>query len=87
MDPAKSDLVVSLKLTEEQARYIENSKQFLENETGCKVSEATILNRLLEKGLPHFEEELRRLRAKANRDTKRFQRLHIAYSQVKSPSP
>ena len=82
MDPANSEKVISLKLTEEQARYIENSRQFLENETGCKVTEASILSRLLEKGLPHFEEELRRLRATAKRDAKRFQRLHLAYSQA-----
>ena len=82
MNPANSERTISLHLTEEQARYIENARQFLENETGCQVTHASILNRLLEKGLPHFEEELRRLRAKANRETKRFPRIHLAYSRV-----
>jgi len=82
MNPANSDRTFFLHLTEEQARYLENTKQFLENETGCTVTHASILARLLEKGLPHFEEELRRLRAKSSRETKRFPKIHLAYSRV-----
>ena len=72
---------VSLHLTPEQMRWLDNTARFLEHETGCEVSRRSVLMRLMEKGLPDFESELRHVRAAANRKAKRFSHLQLALTQ------
>lgn len=75
--------LISLKLTPEQHQWLQNTQRFLQDETGCNVSHASILMRLMELGLPAFESELQGLRRKANADKKRFPRLQLVYTQYR----
>jgi hypothetical protein len=71
--------MISLRLTEEQYEWLNNTTTFIENETGCKASRASVVLRLMEKGLPHFQSEMEKMRAQANTKKKRFPRLQMAY--------
>jgi hypothetical protein len=79
MNTAGKSKMISLRLTEEQFRWLENTTQFIENETGCKVTRASVVLRLMEKGLPEFQTDIDRLRAESNAKNKRFPKLHVAY--------
>ena len=71
---------VALTLNATQRRWLENTARFLARETGCDVTPESIILRLVEHGLPAFEAELSRLRAKANAKTRRFHVLEFAAS-------
>jgi hypothetical protein len=86
MNPV-SEVSITLKLNAEQQEWIANTARFIESETGCKVSHASILLRLMEHGLPQFEKDMQQLRAKANAETKRFPRLQLIYTQHQRPAP
>ena len=81
MNPVSESTHVSLKLTPEESAWLDNTARFIEAETGCKVSPASILLRLMEHGLPQFEKDLQGLRARANAEKKRFPRLQLIYTQ------
>ena len=74
------DAPLALRLNAEQRRWLENTARFLARETGCDVTPASIILRLVEHGLPAFESELKRLRARANSATRRFHVLEFAAS-------
>ena len=81
MNPLSEASQISLKLTPEQHAWLDNTARFIEGETGCDVSHASILLRLMEHGLPQFEKDLQNLRAKVNAEKKRFPRLQLIYTQ------
>ncbi len=69
---------VSIRLTDNQHRWLRNAARYLEGETGCEVTDASLIMHLVEHGIPCFEDELTRLRARHNEGAKRFADLHIA---------
>ena len=73
--------VITLKLTAEQYHWLENAARFISDETGSQVSHGSIMMRLMENGLPHFEQELQALRARANAGRKRFPRLQLVQAK------
>ena len=77
MQSSPEGFVITLKLTTEQYHWLENAARFLGDETGCEVSHGSIMMRLMEYGLPQFEQELQTLRAKANAGRKRFPKLQL----------
>ncbi len=77
MNPRPESFLISLKLTPEQHQWLDNTARFLENETGCQVAMSSIILRLMEKGLPAFEEEILGMRARANSGVKRFPKLQL----------
>jgi len=77
MNTAGKTRTISLKLTEEQFLWLDNTIKFIENETGCKVSRASVVLRLMEKGLPQFQTEIEQMRARANATNKRFSHLQL----------
>jgi hypothetical protein len=79
----QSAYLISLRLTPEQHRWLENTAAFITNETGHPASHSSILMRLLELGLPSFEQEMEALRIAKNSDKKRFHKLQLAYSAPK----
>ncbi len=81
MNPVPESFLISLKLTPEQRQWLENSSRFIESETGHPVPIASIIMRLMEKGLPAFEEELLSMRAKSNSAQKRFPKLQLVLSK------
>lgn len=78
--PAEHTFLMSLRLTAEQHRWLENTAACIVNETGHEASHSSILMRLLEFGLPAFEAELEQLRVQQNSGKKRFHTLQLAYS-------
>ena len=52
---------ISLQLTEAQYLWLENAAQFIKCHTGHHVSHSAIMLRLMEKGLPHLENDLLQL--------------------------
>jgi hypothetical protein len=81
MNPRTESFLISLKLTPDQHQWLENTSRFIENETGCQVAMSSIILRLMEKGLPAFEEELLDLRARANSGVKRFPKLQLVLNK------
>ncbi len=77
MNPRPESFLISLKLTPEQHQWLDNTAKFLENETGCQVAMSSIILRLMEKGLPAFEEEILDMRARSNSGVKRFPKLQL----------
>ena len=69
---------VSIKLTDNQYRWLMNASRFLEAETGCDVTPSSLILHLVEYGLPSFEAELSKLRARGNAEAKRFAEIQIA---------
>lgn len=69
---------LDLRLTENQYQWLANAARFLELQTGSEVTAASLIMHLVEYGLPRFEEEIERLRARGNVGAKRFADLHIA---------
>jgi hypothetical protein len=78
LDPAYS---ITLKLTPDQFKWLDNAARFIESETGAPVSHASIMMRLMEMGLPAFEQELEALRARSNSARKRFPKLQLVLSK------
>lgn len=85
MNPVSDSYLLSLKLTPEQYRWIENAARFVEVETGCKVAHSSIVLRLMDYGAAQFERELEELRARSNQGRKRFGRLQLVYTRLDSP--
>ncbi len=69
---------VTIKLTDNQYRWLMNASRFLEGETGCDVTPSSLILHLVEYGLPGFEAELTKIRARGNAEAKRFSELQIA---------
>jgi hypothetical protein len=69
---------LALALNADQRRWLENTARFLARETGCDVTPASIILRLVEHGLPAFEKEIARLRTRSNAATRRFHVLEYA---------
>ena len=69
---------ITLRLTDNQRRWLENAARCLEHETGCEVTPASLILHLVEHGIPRFEEELTRLRVRQNEGSKRFAELQFA---------
>lgn len=81
MNPSPESFLISLKLTPEQNQWLENTARCIANETGCQVALSSIIFRLMEKGLPAFEEELLAMRARANSALKRFPKLQLVLKE------
>lgn len=81
MNPSPESFLISLKLTPEQHEWLENTARYIENETGSRVAMSSIILRLMEKGLPAFEEELLDLRARHNSGVKRFPKLQLVLTK------
>jgi hypothetical protein len=77
MHPRPEAYEISLKLTVAQYQWLENTARFIADATGSQVSHGSIMMRLMENGLPAFEQEVQSLRVKANAGRKRFPRLHL----------
>ena len=86
MNPIPESPTLPLHLTEPQYRWLQNAARFLADETGCVVTESSIVLRIMDYGIASFEKEMQELRAKSNEGRKRFQRLHLAYSRVEPPA-
>ena len=87
VNPNVEAYLISLRLTPEQYRWLEHTARYLEGETGCEVTISSIMMRLMEKGLPLFEEELQSLRARANARKKRFPHLELVTRAPAANSP
>jgi hypothetical protein len=81
MNPHPEFYAITLKLTHDQYQWLDHAARFIKEETGCEVSHASIMMRLMENGLPSFDEELQRLRAQANAGRKRFPKLQLIPNQ------
>ena len=57
--PPKTRLI-SLRLTEAQYQYLEEASERIREATGCQVTRASIILRIMQKGMPQFEEKLRK---------------------------
>jgi hypothetical protein len=83
MNAKTSHQTISLKLSNSQIKWLTNTAHFIRNETGCEVNRESIMFRLMEKGLPEFERELTKLRAKANANLRRYPDLKLAYCKTR----
>ena len=57
MESSKKKKMISLRITEKQFRYLDQMAKRIREQTGYKITRASIILKLMEYGFPYLEKE------------------------------